>query len=113
MFGEHLIKTWSLSQQAYALSSAEAQFYAMVEAVGRGGQLAHLAPLGAGHVLLWTARGDGPPRAADIVQVSINTKKEYSVTIHTLVVMCFVIMDYFSNKVALALLVCRHALFSS
>ena len=43
MLGEHLIKTWSSSQQAYALSSAEAELYAMVEAVGRGRQLVHLA----------------------------------------------------------------------
>eukprot|EP00973_Karenia_brevis_P049836 6920619-Karenia_brevis.AAC.1 len=32
MFGEHCIKTWSAGQGAYALSSAEAELYGMVEA---------------------------------------------------------------------------------
>ena len=35
MFGEHCIKTWSATQGAVALSSAEAEFYAMIEAVTR------------------------------------------------------------------------------
>ena len=35
MIGAHLIKSWSVSQGAYALSSAEAELYAMVEAVTR------------------------------------------------------------------------------
>ena len=35
MVGDHLIKSWSVSQGAYALSSAEAELYAMVEAVTR------------------------------------------------------------------------------
>ena len=35
MVGVHLIKSWSVSQGAYALSSAEAELYAMVEAVTR------------------------------------------------------------------------------
>merc|ERR1712046_163593 len=33
MLGNHCIKTWSASQGPYALSSAEAEFYAMIEAV--------------------------------------------------------------------------------
>ena len=33
MLGKHCIKTWCASQGALALSSAEAEFYAMVEAV--------------------------------------------------------------------------------
>ena len=35
MLGGHLIKTWSASQGAFALSSAEAELYGMVEAVTR------------------------------------------------------------------------------
>ena len=35
MIGAHLIKSWSVSQGALALSSAEAELYAMVEAVTR------------------------------------------------------------------------------
>ena len=35
MIGAHCIKTWSVTQGAYALSSAEAEFYAMIEAVIR------------------------------------------------------------------------------
>ena len=35
MLGSHCIKTWCASQGAFALSSAEAEFYAMVEAVTR------------------------------------------------------------------------------
>ena len=33
--GGHLIKTWSSTQQAYALSSAEAELYALIDAVLR------------------------------------------------------------------------------
>ena len=36
MVGGHCIKTWSSTQGAVALSSAEAEFYAMIEAVIRG-----------------------------------------------------------------------------
>ena len=36
MIGEHCIKTWSTTQGAVALSSAEAEFYAMVEGVMKG-----------------------------------------------------------------------------
>ena len=36
MLGRHCIKTWSSTQGAVALSSAEAEFYAMIEAVIRG-----------------------------------------------------------------------------
>ena len=43
MLGDHCIKTWSATQGAYALSSAEAELYAMVEAVTRGKGLATLA----------------------------------------------------------------------
>ena len=43
MIGGHLIKTWSAAQQAYALSSAEAELYAMVEAVTRAKGLRSLA----------------------------------------------------------------------
>ena len=35
MIGDHCIKTWSSTQGAYALSSAEAEFYAMIDAVTR------------------------------------------------------------------------------
>ena len=35
MLGSHCIKTWSSTQGAVALSSAEAEFYAMIEAVIR------------------------------------------------------------------------------
>ena len=43
MLGKHCIKTWSATQGAYALSSAEAEFYAMVEAVTRTKGLVSLA----------------------------------------------------------------------
>ena len=43
MLGAHCIKTWSASQCAYALSSAEAEFYAMIEAVTRAKGLISLA----------------------------------------------------------------------
>ena len=36
MLGKHCIKTWSSTQGAVASSSAEAEFYAMIEAVIRG-----------------------------------------------------------------------------
>ncbi len=39
----HCIKTWSVTQGAYALSSAEAEFYAMIEAVQRAKGLRNLA----------------------------------------------------------------------
>ena len=35
MLGHHTIKTWSASQGAIVLSSAEAEFYAMIDAVTR------------------------------------------------------------------------------
>ena len=41
--GGHCIKTWSCTQGAYALSSAEAEFYAMIEAVVRSKGLKSLA----------------------------------------------------------------------
>ena len=43
MIGAHCIKTWSVTQGAYALSSAEAEFYAMIEAVIRAKGLRNLA----------------------------------------------------------------------
>ena len=43
MIGVHCIKTWSASQGAYALSSAEAELYAMVEGVTRAKGLLNLA----------------------------------------------------------------------
>ena len=43
MIGSHCIKTWSSTQGAYALSCAEAEFYAMVEAVTRSDGLIYLA----------------------------------------------------------------------
>ena len=43
MIGSHCIKTWSASQGAFALSSAEAEFYAMIEAVTRAKGLISLA----------------------------------------------------------------------
>ena len=43
MLGTHCIKTWSATQGAFALSSAEAEFYAMIEAVTRAKGLISLA----------------------------------------------------------------------
>ena len=43
MFGNHCIKTWSSSQGAYALSSAEAELYGMIEGVTRAKGLRSLA----------------------------------------------------------------------
>ena len=43
MLGKHCIKTWGASQGAYALSSAEAELYAMIEGVTRAKGLKNLA----------------------------------------------------------------------
>ena len=43
MLGLHCIKTWSCTQGAYALSSAEAELYAMVEGVTRAKGFVSLA----------------------------------------------------------------------
>ena len=43
MLGDHCIKTWSATQGAYALSSAEAEFYGMIEGVTRAKGLIGLA----------------------------------------------------------------------
>ena len=43
VLGGHCIKTWSATQQAIALSSAEAELYAMVEAVTRAKGLCSFA----------------------------------------------------------------------
>ena len=43
MLGSHCIKTWSAKQGALALSSAEAEFYAMVEGVTRAKGLTSIA----------------------------------------------------------------------
>ena len=43
MLGDHCIKTWSASQGPYALSSAEAEFYVMIEGVTRAKGLISLA----------------------------------------------------------------------
>ena len=43
MIGSHCIKVWSATQGAYALSSAEAEFYAMIEGVTRSKGLISLA----------------------------------------------------------------------
>jgi len=43
MMGDHCIKTWSATQGAYALSSAEAEFYGMIEGVTRAKGLLSLA----------------------------------------------------------------------
>ena len=43
MLGSHSIKTWSASQGATALSSDEAEFYVMIEAVLRAKGLLSLA----------------------------------------------------------------------
>ena len=43
MLGQPFIKTWCASQGAFAVSSAEAEFYAMVEAVTRAKGLLTLA----------------------------------------------------------------------
>ena len=43
MLGDHCIKTWSATQGAYALSSAEAELYGMIEAVTRAKGLMSLA----------------------------------------------------------------------
>ena len=42
MLGNHCVKTWSTSQGAVALSSAEAEFYAMIEAVIRAKAVSHV-----------------------------------------------------------------------
>ena len=42
MIGKHCVKTWSTSQGAVALSSAEAEFYAMIEAVIRAKGVSHV-----------------------------------------------------------------------
>ena len=42
MLGKHCIKTWSSTQGAVALSSAEAEFYAMIEAVIRAKGVSHV-----------------------------------------------------------------------
>ena len=47
MYGKHCLKTWSITQQSVALSSAEAEFYAAVEATQRGlGMKSIMAELG-------------------------------------------------------------------
>ena len=43
MLGSHCINTWSSTQGAYALSSAEAELYAMIEGVTRAKGLVSLA----------------------------------------------------------------------
>ena len=43
MLGAHCIKTWSATQGAYALSSAEAELYGMIEGVTRARGLVTLA----------------------------------------------------------------------
>ena len=43
MIGAHCIKTWSATQGAYALSSAEAELYGMIEGVTRARGLVNLA----------------------------------------------------------------------
>ena len=43
MLGSHCIKTWAASQGAFALSSAEAELYGMVEGVTRAKGLISLA----------------------------------------------------------------------
>ena len=43
MLGTHCIKTWSVTQGAHALSSAEVEFYAMIEAATRAKGLRNLA----------------------------------------------------------------------
>ena len=42
MIGNHCVKTWSTTQGAYALSSAEAEFYAMIEAVIKAKGVSHV-----------------------------------------------------------------------
>ena len=42
MIGKHCVKTWSTTQGAYALSSAEAEFYAMIEALIRAKGVSHV-----------------------------------------------------------------------
>ena len=43
MIGAHCIKTWSVTQRAYALSSAEVEFYGRIEAETRAKGLRNLA----------------------------------------------------------------------
>ena len=51
MLGGHSIKTWSAGRGAYALSSAEAELYAMVEGVTRAkGLIAFAGELGFGEL---------------------------------------------------------------
>ena len=42
MIGNHCVQTWSTTQGAYALSSAEAEFHAMIEAVIRAKGVSHV-----------------------------------------------------------------------
>ena len=47
MLGAHCLKTWCLNEAAIALSSAEAEYYAMVEGATRGlGMRTMMAELG-------------------------------------------------------------------
>ena len=47
MVGKHRVKTWSSTQGAIALSSAEAEFYAVIEAViGAKGMVKTMIELG-------------------------------------------------------------------
>ena len=60
--GGHCIKTWSSTQGAVALSSAEAELYAMVEGVTRAKGLANLArELGFTHI-------------KEVVQLGVDSK---------------------------------------
>ena len=43
VYGKSFIKTWSSTQGAYALSSAEAEFYGMIEGITRAKGLMSLA----------------------------------------------------------------------
>ena len=63
MLGLHCIKTWSTYQNAFALSSAEAELYAMVEGVSRGKGLQTLG-LELGFIGLQNALGLGTDSSA-------------------------------------------------
>ena len=68
MLGKHCIKTWCASEGASALSSAEAEFYSMVEAVTRAkGLLTLAAELGLGGLSVVVHLGTGSNAAKSFV----------------------------------------------
>ena len=68
MLGGHCIKTWSATQGAYALSSAEAELYGMVEGATRSKGLISLAKeMGFGGLALYFQLGTDSSAAKSFV----------------------------------------------